>query len=72
MKNNPIEITNYIRNEFTNYINSTYDVDDEHYSKMISQQINSLALYNGPYVHTVLPFSKGKSIRQLIYEGIVD
>lgn len=72
MKNNPIEITNYIREEFTNYINSTYDVDDESYSKLISNQINSLALYKGPYVHTVLPFIKGKSIRQLIDEGVLD
>lgn len=71
MRNNPIEVSGYIQTEFTDYINSTYTIDNEDYAKKVRSEMDSLALFNGPFLHTVLPFEKGNNIYQLIDEGVI-
>lgn len=69
MKRNPIEITNYIEHEFSEFISSTYIIDDQNYEEQLQERLAQLTLFQGPYLHTVLPFSKGQSLEDLIQEG---
>lgn len=71
MKNNPIEISNYIKNEFAEFISSTYTVDDSDYQKQLDSELKSIDLFKGPYLHTSLPFTKAESLNELIDQGIV-
>lgn len=71
MRNNPITISNYIRRNFADFVNSTYVVEDEIYGQQLHEQMDSLALFHGPYLHTDLPFKKGKSVRELVRETIL-
>lgn len=71
MKRNPIEISNYIKDEFAEYISSTYTVDDEDYQNQIENELKITELFNGPYLHTVLPFKANKTLNDLIEENVV-
>lgn len=71
MKSNPIEITNYIQNEYSSFLSSIFTVDDPDYQGQLQQALRELDLFHGPYVKTVLPFVKGDSIRQLIDQRIL-
>lgn len=68
MKKNPIEITNYIEKQFSEFVSSTYVIDDSNYEGQLNDQLSKLSLFNGPFLHTELPFSKGHSLSQLIQE----
>lgn len=69
MKRNPIEIADYIRDEFSEYISASTVIDDESYQKQLTAELKSVDLFNGPYLHTSLPFVKGKSINELVASG---
>lgn len=71
MKNNPIEISNYIKNEFAEFISSTYTVDDPDYQKQLDNELKSVDLFKGPYLHTSLPFTQAESLNALIDRGTV-
>lgn len=66
MKKNPIEISNYIKDEFAEYISSTYTVDDDAYQSQIDEELKVIELFNGPYLHTVLPFDSSLTLNDLI------
>ncbi len=68
MKKNPIEISSYIMEEFSEYISSTYVLDDDEYQKKLEEQLRSTDLFNGPFLHTELPFTTGNTIRELVLD----
>lgn len=70
-KMNPIEQSEYIENKFREYIQSTFDIEDEIYEKEFKEELNKAEICKGPYISTALPFVKGHSIRELINEGKV-
>ena len=71
MKRNPIEICDYIKEEFAEYIASTYRVDDEAYQVQINRELQSVELDKGPYLHTILPFETSYNVNELIERNIL-
>lgn len=71
MKRNPIEISNYVKEEFAEYISSTYVVDDPDYQEQIDKELKTVDLFNGPYLNTSLPFTKGSDINELVRAGVL-
>lgn len=69
MKRNPIEISDFIKDEFGEYISSTYVIDNEDYQDQLRNELRSVDLFNGPFLHTVLPFEKSESINELVSDG---
>lgn len=71
---NQIEQTNFIKNKFSKYLKSTFDIRDKVYKNLYYKRLEELEskLYKGPYLASTLPFEPDKSINQLIQERIFD
>ena len=70
-KLNPIERSNYINNRYKEYLRSSFQFGNGKLQKLFESQLNQESLFKGPYVDLNLPFQRGKSINQLIEEGVV-
>ena len=68
---NQIEQTNFIKNKFSTYLRSTFDIRDSDYNELYNKRLDDLEskLYKGPYLASTKPFKPSKSINQLIEEG---
>ena len=68
MKKNPIEQAIKIEEEFSKYIESTFQINDPTYNSLFISEIKNMedSLYKGPYLHSILPFQTGLSISDLI------
>ena len=68
---NLIEQTNFIKNKFSRYLRSTFDIRDNTYKNLYSQRLDELEskLYKGPYLASTLPFEPSKTLNELISEG---
>lgn len=71
MKRNPIQISNQLKEEFANYIASTYVVDDMDYQSQINEELKTVDLFNGPFLNTSLPFQKGDNISSLVEKDVL-
>lgn len=47
MKRNPIQISTQLKEEFADYIASTYVVDDMDYQSQINAELKTVDLFNG-------------------------
>lgn len=68
---NPIQESEFIENEFREYIKDTFNFNDKEYQKQFIQELDRQFLYKGPYLNVSLPFVSTKSINELIEEGKV-
>lgn len=68
-KLNPIEQSEYIEEEFREYVKSTFQIEDDVYEKEFKNELKKAELCKGPFVSVELPFEKGHSINELINEG---
>ncbi len=68
---NLIEQTNFIKDKFSRYLRSTFDIRDNTYKNLYSQRLDELEskLYKGPYLASTLPFEPAKTLNELISEG---
>ena len=68
---NQIEQTNFIKNKFSKYLKSTFDIRNKTYRDLYIQRLSELEskLYKGPYLASTLPFEPSKSINELVTEG---
>lgn len=73
-KNHAIEITDNLKRDFSEYIKSTFDLRDPEYNKLFFEELikNEKSLYKGPYITSSLAFKQGKSINQLIDDGLLN
>ena len=71
MKRNPIQLSNQLKEEFADYIASTYVVDDMDYQSQINAELKTVDLFNGPFLNTSLPFQKGDNISSLVKKGVL-
>lgn len=72
MKKTAIEKASYINQEYRKYLKSSYSFGDESLQNLFNEKLDSEALFKGPFLHMIKPFMKGKSIKQLIDEKVVD
>ena len=68
-KKNAIEKSQYINNEYKEYLRSSFHFGDENVQKLYEEQLNQEELFKGPYVSLTLPFQRGRTVRQLINDG---
>jgi len=69
---NPIESSNKIKDEYISYMKSTFDLSNSKlYNKQFDEELKKRSLYKGPYLEISSVFKRGKSINQLIDEGVL-
>lgn len=70
---NPIIEAQSIENEFSEYINSTFEIRDPEYNRLFKDELAKMqdSLYKGPYLCSFLPFEPDKTIPKLINEGVM-
>lgn len=68
---NPIDKAKYIEENFRKYIAATYDLESEKYQQQFREELDKSSLLKGPYISKSLEFQTGKTINELIEEGIV-
>lgn len=71
---NQIEQSNYIKQKFSTYLRSTFDIRYRPYSQLYKARLSELesSLYKGPYLASQLPFEQSSSIRELIEKGFFE
>lgn len=68
-KKNPIEKSEYIREEYKEYIWSSFELSNSDLRSVFETQLEKEQLFKGPYVALDLPFQRGKNINQLVEDG---
>lgn len=65
---NQIEQTNFIKQKFTRYLESTFDIRDGEYKALFYKRLHELQskLLKGPFLASSLPFEPSYSINELI------
>lgn len=71
MSMNPRETTEKIKQDYQNYVASILEVKDNEITKLSRQVVSEAGLVKGPYLETTLPFEEGKSLKELVEEGLI-
>lgn len=68
----PAESSNNIKEFYKRYLLTTFKTNNETYNKQLEQELNKTnAIAKGPYINMTDPYEKGKSIEDLVKEGIL-
>lgn len=70
-KRNPIERSQYINNQYKEYLGSSFEFKTPKLQKLFEQQLEIEDLFKGPYVDLNLPFQRGMSLDEMIADGAV-
>lgn len=70
-KRNSIEQSRYINERYKEYLKSSFSFGNEDLQRTFEASLEKEDLFKGPYLDMSLPFKRGKSIRQLVDEGMV-
>lgn len=69
---NIIESSKRIANKYRRYLRTMFDIKDEEYKKIFETRLGeSKSFEKGPYLDVTNSFAKGRSLSQLIDEGLV-
>ncbi len=68
---NSIEKSRYINDRYKEYIRSSFKFDSYVIQELFDKKLNEEILFKGPYVDLVLPFKRGKNIKELVAEGVI-
>lgn len=68
---NPVERSRYIDSQYREYLRSTFQFGNSHLQKSFERELEEAELFKGPYVAIDLPFSRGRSIDQMIEDGVM-
>lgn len=67
---NPVKASKNIKEEFVSYISTSYPFSDPNLREQFEKQLNEI-ISQGPYLETNDVFKTGKSINELIDEGVL-
>lgn len=70
-KLNPIEKSRYIRENYKKYLKYSFHFGNDELQKKFEEQIEQEDLFKGPYIDLNLPFQRGKSLNELMAEGVI-
>lgn len=70
-KLNPIEKSKYINEKYKDYLRSSFKFGNGKLQKLFEEQLKQENLFKGPYVDLNMPFQRGKSINELMAEGVI-
>lgn len=69
---NIIEASNNIKNDFNNFLVSNFYIKDDLYRESFKQELSKEGnISKGPFVQINSPFKKGKSLKDLMDEGLI-
>ena len=71
MAMNPRETTEKIRTDYENYLCSILTVRDAEITRKAHASVHTDRFVKGPYLETTLPFVNGKSLKELVDEGLL-
>ncbi|MEG0618915.1 MAG: DEAD/DEAH box helicase [Bacilli bacterium] len=67
----PIEKSKYINDELRIYLKSTFELEDKTLNNDFVKELENANLMNGPFLAINYPFETGKSVNELIDEGVI-
>jgi hypothetical protein len=70
-KNNPIERSNIIENEFREYLRATLEIDNPELNKLFINQLDKTTLFKGPYISFAKPFKTRETILEAVNNGLL-
>lgn len=70
-KLNAVEKSKYIDKRYKDYLRSSFQFGSGKLQSIFEQKLEQEELFKGPYVDLNLPFKRGKSLDELMNEGIV-
>lgn len=70
-KMNPIERSNYIEENYKEYIRSSFEFGDTELQNLFIEQLDKEKLFKGPYVDMSFPFVRGHNLEYLIEHNVV-
>ena len=70
---NPIRQSIKIEEEFSKYIQSTFEIRDSKYNELFKEELMKMekSLYKGPYLYSTLPFEPSYSLNELVDCGLI-
>ena len=71
MSMNPRETTDKIKSDYRDYFASILRVRDSEITQLAHRAVQNASFIKGPYLETTLPFVDGKSLKELVEEGLV-
>lgn len=71
MSMNPRETTDKIRKDYQDYIASILSVKDRQITELARKAVKDAKLVKGPYLEITLPFEEGKSLKELVEDGLI-
>ena len=71
MAMNPRITTEKIRTDYQDYLSSILTVRDDEITRQAQEQVRRGQFVKGPYLETTLPFVNGKSLKDLVEEGLL-
>ena len=70
MKFDPFKTANVIRDTFRSYTAKTFFINDPELQDEFQEELNSFPISNGPFIESPNSFKQGRSIRELVDEGV--
>ena len=72
MSFNIIESSKKIANKYQRYLATMFDINDTEYKEIFDKRLHENNIFEkGPYLEVTNSFAKGKSLKQLIEEGLI-
>lgn len=73
---NPIEVTRHLQDALISYLTTTFDVNRDGQQPLLAADIRTAFekpghLFNGPFLELTPPYRRGKTIQQLVDEGLL-
>ncbi|MEM1874828.1 MAG: DEAD/DEAH box helicase, partial [Candidatus Hadarchaeales archaeon] len=68
---NPIEVTERIRDYYLRYLRTFFPIQDEELNRKFRKELESECLIKGPYLEVTPGYKTGKSVAELIEEGVL-
>jgi ATP-dependent helicase YprA (DUF1998 family)/rubrerythrin len=66
---NPLKQNQFIKDEFNDYIRSTFQLKDQQFKANFIDQLKNFDIANGPFLSITLPFVADATIEELIAQG---
>ena len=68
-----LNATKHITEKYTRYLKTMFDIEDPEYKRLFDEEMEKTGtFYKGPYLDVVDSFENGKSVPELIEEGILN
>lgn len=71
MRFNPILAARHINESYRDYMKSTFYIRDEEFRNAYFDELDKFDFSNGPYLECIDAFEQGKSLEQLVEEGML-